>query len=119
MARDEFDPRAAVVAINRDIQKGKRGKSSLDWDKITKAFYGLFSAVPMSSNYHDKKLDLAIKVCDMNGLLLQAPGDRSGRRDAEDALGLIKRIGGSVDKRKAIRFLARMRCSDDLAESGG
>ena len=53
----------------------------------------------------------------MNGLLLQAPGDRFGRRDAEGALGLIKRFGDSVDRRKAIGDLARMRRSDDLAES--
>ena len=44
----------------------------------------------MSSNYHDKELVLATLVCDMNGLLLQAPGERFRRRDAEDALGLIK-----------------------------
>ena len=30
MVRDEFDPSAAVVAINRVIQKGKRSKSLLD-----------------------------------------------------------------------------------------
>ena len=73
----------------------------------------------MSSNYHYKELDLATMVCDMNGLLLQAPGDRFGRRDAEDTLGLIKRSGDSADKLKTIGDLARMRCSGDLAESGG
>jgi len=70
MVRDEFDPSAAVVAINRAIQKGKRSKSSLDWDEIARAVYGLFPAVPMSSNYYDKELDLATSVCDINGLLL-------------------------------------------------
>ena len=73
----------------------------------------------MSSTYHDKELDLATTVCDMNGLLLQATGGRSRRRDAEGALGLIKRYGDSADKRKAIGYLVHMRCSDDLAESGG
>ena len=102
MVRDEFDPSAAAVAINRAIQKGKRSKCSLDWDKIARAVYGLFSAVPMGLNYRDKELDLATTVCDMNGLLLQAPGGRFGRRDAEGALGLIRRFGGSADRRKTI-----------------
>ena len=30
MARGEFDPSAAVVAINKAIQKGKRGNPHLD-----------------------------------------------------------------------------------------
>ena len=70
MVRSEFDPSAAAVAINKAIQKRKRSKSSLDWDKIIRAIYGLFSAEPMSSKYHDKELDLATSVCDMNVLLL-------------------------------------------------
>ena len=70
MVRERSDPSAAVVAINRAIQKGKRSKSSLDWNKTARAVYGLFSAVPMSLNYHEKELDLATAVCDMNGLLL-------------------------------------------------
>ena len=53
----------------------------------------------MSSNYHAKELDLATSVCDINVLLLQSPGDRFERRHAEDALWLLKRFGGSVDKR--------------------
>ena len=73
----------------------------------------------MSLKYRDKELDLAATVCDMNGLLLQAPGDRSGRRDAEDALELIKWFGDSADRRRTTGDLARMRRSDDLAESGG
>ena len=73
----------------------------------------------MSLNYRDKDPDLTTTVCDMNGLLFQAPGDRFERRDAEGALGLIKRFGGSADRRKAIGDLAGMRRSEDLAESGG
>ena len=115
MIRHEFDPSSAVNAINKAIQKGKRSTSSLDWDKITRAAYGLFSAVPMSSKYHDKELDLATSVCDMNGLLLQLPGDRFERHHAEDALWLLKRFGDSANKRKTIGDLARMRCSSDLA----
>ena len=69
MARDEFGPSAAAVAINRAIQKGKRSKSSLDWGKIARAVNGLSSAVPMGLNYRDKDLDLATTECDMNGLL--------------------------------------------------
>ena len=61
----------------------------MDSEKITRAIYGLFSAVPMSSNYHDKELDLATSVCDMNGLLLQSPGDRFEKHHAGDALGLL------------------------------
>ena len=119
MAGDEFDPSTAAVAINRAIQKGKRSKTSLDWDKIARAVYGLFSAVPMSLNYRDRDLDLVATVCDMNGLLLQAPGERFERRDVESALGLIKRFGDSVDKRKTIAGLARTRRIDDLAETRG
>ena len=55
----------------------------------------------------------------MNGILLQAPGNRFGTRDAEDAPGLMRRCGDSADRRKAIGDLARMRCSDEPAESGG
>ena len=91
----------------------------MDWGKITRAIYGLFSAVPISSNYHDKELDHATSMCDMNVLLLQSPGDRFGKHHAEDALWLCKRFGDSVDKRKTIGDLARMRCSSDLAEPGG
>ena len=43
----QFDPSAAVAAINKAIQMGKKSESSLDWDKITRAIYGLFSSVPM------------------------------------------------------------------------
>ena len=89
MVGDEFEPSAAAVAINRAIQKGKRSKASLDWDKIARAVYGLFAAVPMSLNYRDMDLDLVATVCDMNGLLLQAPGERFVKRDVEGALGLI------------------------------
>ena len=39
MARGEFNPSAAAVAINKAIQEGMRGKSPLDWGKIA---YGLF-----------------------------------------------------------------------------
>ena len=70
MVGDEFDPSTAAVAINRAIQKGKRSKTSLDWDKIARAVYGLFAAVPMSLNYRDMDLNLVATVCDMNGLLL-------------------------------------------------
>ena len=119
MVGDEFDPSTAAVAINRAIQKGKRSKTSLDWDKIARAVYGLFAAVPMSLNYRDMDLDLVATVCDMNGLLLQAPGERFVRRDVESALGLIKRFGDSVDRRKTIADLARARHTDDLGESGG
>ena len=119
MVGDEFEPSAAAVAINRAIQKGKRSKASLDWDKIARAVYGLFAAVPMSLNYRDRDLDLVATVCDMNGLLLQAPGERFARRDVESALGLIKRFGDSVDRRKTIADLARARHTVDLGESGG
>ena len=90
--RNEFDPSSAVVAIKKAIQKGKRSESSLDWVEITRAIYGLFSAVPMSSNYHDKELNLATSVCDMDVLLLQSPGDRFERHHAEEALWLLKRF---------------------------
>ena len=73
----------------------------------------------MSSNYHDKELDLATSVCDMNVPLLQSPGDRFERHHAEGALFLLKVFGGSVDKRKAIEDLAHKRCSSDPAEPGG
>ena len=119
MVGDEFEPSAAAVAINRAIQKGKRSKASLDWDKIARAVYGLFAAVPMSLNYRDGGLDLVATVCDMNGLLLQAPGERFARRDVESALGLIKRFGDSVDRRKTVADLARARHTVDLGESGG
>ena len=63
MIRNKFDPSSAVAATNKAIQKEKTSKSSLDWEKIARAIYGIFSAVPMSSNYHDKELDLATAVC--------------------------------------------------------
>ena len=55
----------------------------------------------------------------MNGLLLQAPGDRFERHGPEDALWLLKKFGDSADKRKTIGDLARMRFSGDLSEPGG
>ena len=63
----------------------------------------------MSTNYHDKGLDLATSGCDMSMLLLQSPGDRFEKHHAEDALWLFKRSGDSVDKRRTIGDLARMR----------
>ena len=54
MARGEFDPSAAVVAINKANQAGSKSKSPLDWDKITRETYGRFSSVPMGTKYHDK-----------------------------------------------------------------
>ena len=73
---------------------------SLDWEKITITTYGLFSSVPMSTSYHDKELDLGTCACDKNPLHLQSPGDRSEKRDAEEALWLLKKSVDSVDKRK-------------------
>ena len=119
IVRGEFDPSAAVIAINKAFQKEKRSKPSLDWDKIARAAYGLFSSVPMSSNYHDKELDLATSACDMSALLLQSPGDRFERRHAEDALWLLRGFRGSADRRKTIGDLARTRYSSDLADLGG
>ena len=102
MTRGEFDPGAAVVAISKAIKKEKKGKSSLDWDKITRATYGLFPSVPMSTNYHDKEMDLATSFCNKDALLLQAAGDRIEKRDAEGVLWLLKPFGDSADKRKKI-----------------
>ena len=48
MVRGDFDPSAAV--INKAIKAVGKSKSSLDWDKTTRATYGLFSLVPMSTN---------------------------------------------------------------------
>ena len=36
LIRGKFDPSAAVVAINKAIQKGKESKPSLDSDKIAR-----------------------------------------------------------------------------------
>ena len=65
----------------------------------------------MSTNCHDKELDLATSVCDKNAILLQPPGDRFEKRDAEEVPWLLKWFGGSVDRRKAIGGLSRMRYS--------
>ena len=46
----------------------------------------MFSSVPIGLNYHDKELDLATSAGDKNVLLLQSPGDRFEKRDAEGSL---------------------------------
>ena len=63
----------------------------MDWEKITRATYGLFSSVPMSTNYHDKELDIASSVCEKSVLLLQSLGDRFEKHDADGALWLLKK----------------------------
>ena len=72
----------------------------------------------MSTNYHDKELVLATSVYDKGVLLLQSPGDRFEKRDAEGALWLLKKFGDSADKRKTAGDLARMRHSGDSAGPG-
>ena len=86
MTLGQFDPSEAAVAINRSIQAGRKRKSSLDCDMITRATHRHFSFVPMGTNYHDKELDLATAVCEKDHFLLQSPGDRFGMRGAEEAL---------------------------------
>ena len=54
----------------------------------------------------------------MKVLLLQSPGGRFEKRDAENALWLPNSFGDIADKRKAVVDLARMRYSSDLAEPG-
>ena len=70
----------------------------------------------MSTNYHDMELDLATLVCEKSALLLQSPGDRFEKRDAEGDLWLLMKLGCSADKRKAIGDLAQF--SSDFAEPG-
>ena len=72
----------------------------------------------MGTNYHDKELDLATSVCDMNAPLLQSPGHRFEKRDAEEALWLLKKFGDSVNKHSTTGNLARMRNTSDFAEPG-
>ena len=48
MTRGEFDPSAAVVAINKVIQGWEKSKPSLDWAKITRATYDLLPQPPGS-----------------------------------------------------------------------
>ena len=72
----------------------------------------------MGMNYHGKELDLATAVCDKNLLLLQSPGDRFEKRDAERALWGLKGIGDSADKSRAIGDLARRRNATDPTEPG-
>ena len=72
----------------------------------------------MSTNHHEKELDLATSVCDKNVLLLQSPGDRFEKRDAEGSFWLLEKSSDSADKRRAIGDLARMRNTSDTAEPG-
>ena len=118
MTRGEYDLSTAFVAFSKAIQAGGKSKSPLGWGKIKRAAYGVFSSVPISTNYHDKELDLATSACDKNFFLLQSPGDRFEKRVAETALWLLKRFGDSADRRKAIGDLARMRNSSDSAGPG-
>ena len=54
----EFNPSAAVIAINKATQAGRNSMPSLDWDRTTRASYGLFSSAPMRTYYHDKESSL-------------------------------------------------------------
>ena len=55
----EFDPSAAVREISRALQMAKRSRPALNWDGISSALCGLYTALPVCTAYIDGELDLA------------------------------------------------------------
>ena len=71
----DFVPSAAVREINRALQTAKHSRSTLNWDEITRAIYGLYNSLPVNSAYIDGELDLAKAITEKNKMALRNPCD--------------------------------------------
>ena len=111
IAGREFDPSAAIHEINRALKTARRSRSTLNWDEITRALCGIYTALPVHSAYIDDELDLAKAITDKNNTALRNPCDLLKLAHADTALHELCGFGTSTDLRNTQRALALGRFS--------